>query len=275
MNKINSKSQAHNINKTVSRQDSKFKSVLVTLVIVCSLFLSIPSFLTVIGLFLAPLATLNQVFVYPFLIGLMVWPSLVASTDISFIIFGGLQPLLLVVTLLLVFKSKLKKVSKIVLFLFLIMSLLGYYIQFLSGARFSFDDRPAFVMKSGVKYTTIPRSTNLERLRKNFLSSTELGKGPYDYKLLGWKDSETLVYARGTSNYTYNLVSQSPILTSNSMDNLYKNVCVLKECLQNKVEYAGLINNWTAPVFVSPDGNKFAVVSEYMYGTQDIIVIYK
>lgn len=253
------------------------------LLFLITILLLIPGFLGAISLVPTILlvnnfnfgSSLSMAFALPFVLFFWIWPTLIASFDSMFFIYIFILPLLLVITVYLIIRMNIKTKWKIIYFCFLLFGMLAYILQFYSSSKIFMEYKPAFAMYPKVSYDWVTKPNDIEALRKNYLASTDAGKGDQAYIIIGWKNNEQLIYTKGVLTYEYDIKDKKTKLYSNNSNPIHKSICILDECLKEQVEYAGLINDWKAKVFKSPDEEKYAVVSEYMYGPQDVLVIYK
>lgn len=258
-----------------------------TFLLIAILIFSIPGFLTGVGVLLIPVTHLFSnpstdsipflILAVPTMIGFAFWPGIMAWTDVSFILSLFIHPLLLIYLLYVAYTLQIKRKKKIIFFVFIILCILGYLVQFWSGEywreTFFKNYHAAYMTQPGVRYDLVTKPGLVEGLRKKFLAAEELGKGDFNYNFIGWKDDQNLVFEKGVVRYEYNLRSKKVNKLAHSTDKYYKKTCELRVCLKDQIEYSWIANGTL--VFPSPDNKKFTVVSEYIYGPQDILVITK
>lgn len=180
--------------------------------------------------------------------------------------------------------------SKIFFPLFFCLFLLGFTLSIFAVVKVlsvKGNYYPAIEAKKNVKYYVVDYPPKgLERIYKKFaLKWEERGT---NYEILGWLDNRTMVYKKWAGGITYfdnevkigpeqllqyDINRKSSITFNDSINKLYKKTCAF-ECVKEFIEDPTPMLGCTI-VYISPNGNRFACISSYALGPEDIMIFEK
>ena len=268
---------------------NRYKKFIFTITVILSIPLLSLSFWSLLLRFIYPLMKINQGFSTS--MGLLN----LFSASVFYILFADLGKTIFIIYILLLpilyscllYLGVVKNKDKHVKVVWLILSILLFinYIYFISIHKYF----SALVPKDNIQYNIVDYPKGLDNLFKTILVNGE-GKGEL-YEIVGWYDSETLVYKKwkgwkydiflkidpiGTEQLLqYSWVAKRSIKFIGKSESLSNITCDYRDCLKDVVADGDAYHVGCINVSVSPDGRKLACVARHIYGPQDIIIFEK
>ena len=208
----------------------------------------------------------------------------------SFIIFSDSKTLFisyLVITSILLltsfglifYQNRQRSFSRPIFYLFLV-GLLAFIYMFGFKLRY----QPALMPKEGVNFQVVAPTSGFNRMYRSILASGE--RSDNKLEILGWLDNDTLIYkkwSRDEGNHIsgegtvlqYNFISKTSNIFDESITNLSNKRCKYRECISEFADSFADDQAVGKDAWVSPDGKRFAYLSRYIYGPEDIMIFEK
>jgi len=233
--------------------------------------LSFPAFITGLGLVLRFI----PVGVFLLIVGVIGWPRIIVSSNVSFVFFLLLHPLLVLSSLVLLWRNQFQNKKKMALTVYFVLACIGFVLQF--GFYDKYDRHfltneyvGALSSRTDIKHTLVTKPIGIERMRKNMLWSQDINTSDFSYTIVGWRHDNELLYKREETLYSFDITSGITKKLRHIPEDVFVKTCDLKECYP-KLANTLVLNNTG---YLSPDGTKIAIRTWHMYGPHDVEVVY-
>lgn len=227
----------------------------------------------------------------PFTSVQMFYSSLISFlVSFSFIIFSDSKTLFisyLVITSvsllisfgLIFYQNRQRSFSRPIFYLFLV-GLFAFVYMFGFKLRY----QPALMPKEGVNFQVVDPTSGFNRMYRSILASGE--RSDNKFEILGWLDNDTLIYKKWLRNEgnhiseegeirQYNFVNKKSSTFDEPFTNFNNKRCSYKECISEFADSFADDQSVGKDAWVSPDGKRFAYLSRYIYGPEDIMIFEK
>jgi len=137
--------------------------------------------------------------------------------------------------------------------------------------------QPAVKIRKNVKTFIVEKPGLIDGMVKFFKIGAEIVD--YHIEIIGWVDSETLVYrvkkdGRGYEQpHAFSLITRKSTVYSGALENINPERCYVKTCISMYFEWGKGEGYTQGYAFISPDGKKYAFLSSYIYGPKDLLVV--
>ncbi len=197
-----------------------------------------------------------------------------------FIYYLVITSILLLVSLGFIFYQKRQKVFSSPIFYLFLISLFAFVYMFAFKLRYI----PALIPKESVNFQVVDPPSGFNLVYRSILASGE--RSDNKFEILGWLDNDNLIYKkwfRDSGNQIsgegvilqYNFLSKKSNHFSGSVSNLSNKRCSYRECISEFVEHSADDQAFGKDAWISPNGKRFAYLSRYIYGPEDIMIFEK